>query len=374
MWNNIRKNVTAKKMSFVIILSVIGIVTFIIMVILIWLYVGLKQKHDLNSQCQDAPSSTEILIAKNSAVILLNTTEYYLADLQTCYEPNVAIETKYLVNVSLIPCQDLQYSNYLPKNRISLGYTNVKNPLPVAFDETCCQIPNYLVNGHINVTVNISTSELNILTLEYIYFCLYTDYNQFQNVRSKSTKSYWKNYSGKQCNRQQLTGGDNVIILKNEFNITGPEYVFVSFGSTLDPLDTFQFNISASGQTVLYPRQSSFIKDSCNFSDGQDSCQIALNLAHTLEPQCIVGFRQNDRSGVPFGSLTVKLSPIKPLSYKAIKIIMCFMIISVVLELIIVLMLVLFVYCMICKSDTLHIEGPNDCMPEEDVLRSMEDH
>ena len=147
-------------------IAITGIVIVLTMLMWIGIYVPLK-KHS-SSHCVRAPSSIETLIAQNSTVILLNTTEYHVSDLQTCFEPNIVIETEYLVNVSLIPCQNLQYSEYLQVNRTSLEYTNVKNPLPVAFNETCSRIPNYLVNGHINVDVNVSVSKLNTLTSEYI--------------------------------------------------------------------------------------------------------------------------------------------------------------------------------------------------------------
>ena len=154
-------------------------------------------------------------------------------------------------------------------------------------------------------------SKLNPLTPEYIYFCLYTNYDQFQNIRLKSTENYWKNYRGTQCIAQQLGSDGNPSILKNMFDITRSEYVFVDFGSTVDPLNSFQFNVSVFGQTLLYPRQLSFVKESCNLSDGQDSYQFALNLACTSEAMCIVGYRRHDRSGTPFGKLIVKLTPVK---------------------------------------------------------------
>ena len=190
----------------------------------------------------------------------------------------------------------------------------MKNPLPVDFNENYCRIPNYLVNGHININVNVSVSKLNTLTPEYIYFCLYTDYDQFQKIRLKSTEKFWKNYSGRQRIAQQLGSDGNPSILKNMFNITRSEYVFVDFGTTVDSFNIFQFNVSVFGQILLYPRQSSFVKESCNLSDGQDSRQLSLNLlAHTSEAMCIVGYRQRDRSrsGIPFGKLTIKLTPIK---------------------------------------------------------------
>ena len=279
---------------------------------LMWIGIYVPLKKHSSSHCVHAPSSIETLITQNSTVILLNTTEYHASDLQTCFEPNIVIETEYLVNVSLIPCQNLQYSEYLQVNRTSLEYINVKNPLPVAFNENCSRIPNYLVNGHINVDVNVSASKLNTLTPEYIYFCLYTDYDQFQKIRLKSTEKFWKNYSERQCIAQQLGSDGNPSILKNMFNITRSEYVFVDFGSTVDPLNSFQFNISVFGQILLYPRQSSFVKESCNLSDDQDSYQLSLNLlAHTSEAMCIVAYRRHDRSGIPFGKLTIKLTPIK---------------------------------------------------------------
>jgi hypothetical protein len=156
------------------------------------------------------------------------------------------------------------------------------------------------------------------------------------------------------------------------FNITQPDYVFVDFGSTVDPLISFQFNISVSGQTLSYPRQSSFLNESCNLSDGQDSCKIALNLlAHTSEAMCIVGYRRRDRSGVPFGELTVKLTPIKP--YKAIKIIFWIMISFVVLGSLILLVLC-FVQVSIChkvfKSDSVASQGPSSVQPVEEHAQS----
>ena len=363
--------VKMKKCAWSIIILLLSIIVIIIiMSIWIGIYVPLKQKYDLNSHCLHAPSSIEILIAQNSTVILLNTTEYYASDLQTCYEPNITIETEYLVNVSLIPCQNLQYSEHIQVNRTSLEYTNVKNPLPVAFDESCCHSPNYLVNGHINVGVkiNVSVSKLNPRTPEYIYFCLYTAFDQFQSIRSKSTESYWKTYSGTQCNARQLGGDDEIMILKSMFNITRSEYIFVDFGSTVDPLNSFQFNISVSGQTLLYPRQSSFVKQSCNLSDGQDTCQLSLNLLarpHASEAMCIVGYRRRDRSGIPFGKLTIKLIPIKP---KDIKVIFGLMIAFVVLGLIVLSILclvILFICCKISKLDRVAGPGPN-CVQASD--------
>ncbi|MCG8620656.1 MAG: hypothetical protein MJE68_01475, partial [Proteobacteria bacterium] len=258
-------------------------------------------------------------------------------------------------------------------NRTSLEYTNVKNPLPVAFDESCCHSPNYLVNGHINVGVkiNVSVSKLNPLTPEYIYFCLYTDYDQFQNIRSKSTESYWKTYSGTQCNARQLGGDDDIMILKSMFNITRSEYIFVDFGSTVDPLNSFQFNINVSGQVLLYPRQSSFVKESCNLSDGQDSCQLSLNLlAHASEAMCIVGYRRRDGSGIPFGKLTIKLTPIKPKDINLkLKVIFGFMIAFVVLGPIVFLVLCLVIILYICykifKLDRVAGPGPK-CVQASD--------
>ena len=97
--------------------------------------------------------------------------------------------------------------------------------------------------------------------------------------------------------------------MKGIFNITRSEYVFVDFGSTVDSLNIFQFNVSIFGQILLYPRQASSVKESCNLSDGQDSYQLALN--HTSEAMCIVAYRRCDKSGICFGKLTIKLTPIK---------------------------------------------------------------
>lgn len=317
-----------------------------------------------NSQCLHVPSSTEVLIAQNSTVILLNTTEYYMSGRQNCYEPNIVIKTEYLVNVSVVPCENLQYSDCIPISRTSLEYTNAKNPLPVVFDEN--HSPNYLVNGHINVTVNISTSKFNPLTPEYIYFCLYTDYDQFESVRSKSSKSYWKKYRGKQCSRQQLDSNGDATILKNTFKITRLEYVFIDFGSTVDPLDSFQFNVNGFGQMLLYPTRSSFIKESCDLSDGQDSCKLALNLAHNSEAMCIIGYRQRDRSGVPFGELTVTLSTKIDNKFR-----ICIMIVCAVLTSIGILFLLALCVVQICncrkvfKSDSVVSEGPSSVQASE---------
>lgn len=302
---------------------------FIIILISIALYVELKKKYGLNSQCLNAPSSTEILIAKNSTVILLNTTSHYTCDLQTCYEPNITITAYFPMDVYLLPCQSLLYSNYTCV-RPSIQYPDQPNPLPSGFDEN---YQNYLVNGHVNMTVNISTYELNSpLTPEYFFFCMYTDYNQFQNFKSKSTKRYWKNYSGKHCNQQRLSGDDNAIILKDMFNITQPEYVFIGFGSTIDPLNTFQFTINISGQTLSDPGHSSStdsINESCNLNDQQQSCQLVLNLECNSEAMCIVGSRPVDHvSTEPFKRLTVKWT-LKP--YKEITIITRWVMIGVIL-------------------------------------------
>ena len=272
-------------------------------------------KHGHDSHCRDilpvhVPTLYETLIAKNSTTILLNTTDA-LDQLLSCHEPTLEIVATFPMSIYLVVCENLQYTNYLLADHTSIMFLNASNPLPTAFDE---RYPNYLVNGNINVTINVSVSKPNSLTPEYIYFCSYTDYNQFQNFISKSTKSYWKNYGGRQCNEKQFSK-DNAFILKRMFSITQPDYVFVGFGSTVDLLDSFQFTISVSGQMISDPGQPSldnFIEQSCNLGDRQHSCK--LNLArNSSESMCIVGSRPVDLvSPEPFGSLVIKWSTIKP--------------------------------------------------------------
>ena len=72
-------------------IAITGIVIVLTMLMWIGIYVPLK-KHS-SSHCVHAPSSIETLIAQNSTVILLNTTEYHASNLQTCFEPNIVIET-----------------------------------------------------------------------------------------------------------------------------------------------------------------------------------------------------------------------------------------------------------------------------------------
>ena len=343
-------------MSCGILSAIVGIF-IILMLISIGVYIRVKQKYDLYSQCMNAPSSTEIPIAKNSTVILLNTTSHYTCDLQTSYEPNIiTITANFPMDVYLLPCQSVQYSNYTYV-RTSFEYPDQPNPLPSGFDEN---YQNYLVNdGHVNMTVNVSTNELSPQTPEYFYFCMYTDYKQFQNFKSKSTKHYWKTYSGKQCNGQRLSGGDNAIVLKDMFNITQPEYVFIGFGSTVDPLDTFQFTVNISGQTLPDPRQSSSkdsIKESCNLGDQQHSCQLALDLEKNSEAMCIIGSRPVDLvSTEPFKSLTVKWTP-NP--YKVIKTITQWVMTGVIVLGLIIISLLCLVQGYICYKKCCITRGP----------------
>ena len=303
-----KSKLSAMKTSGIIIGFIIGAILLLTSIGL-GVYVGLNAH---NSQCASASASSSIekLIAKNSTVILLNTTDDYAAGQQACYEPNITITAKFPMNIYLLPCQSVRYFNYTYV-RNSLEYPNQSNPLPSGFDEN---YHNYLVKGHISVTVNVSLTEINpAMPAEYIYFCLYMDYTQFQNFISKSTTSYWKNYDGNQCNRQQLGDDENAMILKDTLNFTQPEYVFVGFGSTVDILGTFKFTVNVSGQKLLDPGQTpseDSITESCILGDQQHTCQLALNLENISEALCIIGSRPVDHiSQEPFKRLTVKWAP-----------------------------------------------------------------
>ena len=288
------------------------------------------------SNCHKIPSSNEIPIGKVSTVILLNTTN--AVDQLTCYESTIKVMANFLVSVHLLPCQNLRYSNYTLVNHTSIEYNNTQRPFIPAFDDG---YPNYLVDGQINMTVNVSTIKALPSIQEYIYFCLYSDYDQFQKV-SRSPKSYWKNYSGMQCKRQQLSNDSHALILKDMFTIKQPDYVFVGIGSTVVPLSRFQFTINVSGHIISesnsgHSSLDNSTEDSCKLGDQQQSCELALNLTEAL---CIVASRAE--YSVPddaFISLTVEWPFIKP--YKAVKITLIVMIASFVLGLILCLLAVI---------------------------------
>ena len=145
------------------------------------------------------------------------------------------------------------------------------------------------------MTVNVSTIEANLSTQEYVYFCMYTDYNQFHKMFiSRSTKRYWMDYSGSQCHRKQLSRDQNSF-LKDTFSISQPNYVFIGIGSTIEPLSRFQYTISVSGQIISDPGHSlsdDFTEEFCRLGDQHHSCELALNLAlNDSEALCIVGSR-----------------------------------------------------------------------------------
>ena len=271
--------------------------------------VGLKHCHD--SHCRNIPSSYDMLIAKNSTVILLNSTN--VRNQLSCYKPMIEIMADFPMSVYLLLCKNLNYVSYFLDNYSSIQFWNASNPLPTAFDE---RFPNYLVEGNISLTVNISTMEDDSSVPEYIYFCKYTDYNQFQrNFISKSTKRYWMSYNGAQCHQQQLGHGRNSI-LEDTFHISQPDYVFVGIGSTSEPLHRFQFTISVSEQIISDPGQSlpdNSIKDFCRLGDQHHSCELVLNQIQDSEALCIVGSRPLDFvSTEAFGRLTVRWISLKP--------------------------------------------------------------
>lgn len=153
--------------------AIYSAIVFTIMVLSIVPYlvlVGLKHGHD--SQCHNIPSSYEMLILKNSTMILLNTTNAH--NQLSCYEPIIEIRANFPMSVYLLLCKNLHYINYFLDNYSSIEFFNASNPLPTAFDE---HYPNYLVGGNIHLLVNISTMEANSSIQEYIYFCKYIDYN-----------------------------------------------------------------------------------------------------------------------------------------------------------------------------------------------------
>ena len=296
------------------------------------------------------PSKKDIPMAKNSTAILQNVSLTDNLD-SKCFEQIVNITTTFPVDVYLIPCKNLSYSNVLLVNQMSIEYLEVHNPLPVVIDE---RYQNYLTNANINVTVNVSISSINRMEPEFIFFCLFTEYGQLQTFKSQSSKSYWKNYSGTECTKKPI-GHKNHTILTNVFTHSSPDYVFIGIGSTYDPLDTFQFSFSITGETIANPKGHTLfeVEECSKLSDINPSCNFHLNVTNESEPLCVVGSRPVDQvSKQPFSNLTVEWPRIK--STNAIFIaalISC-----------IFLIILFFVACLVIPSCCLY-KKIKDCMP-----------
>ena len=316
--------------------AIIGSVLIVIVLVLVVIVVILSVLLKLSKCPNMSPLIKDFPLAKNSTVILLNITEN--VDLK-CFEPIVEIMGEYPVDIYQIPCKDIPYFNISLQNVVSPEYTEAHNPLPVVFDE---HYQNYLTNANINVTVNISASNVNPLKQEFIiYFCLFTDYSQFRNFTCLSSNSYWKSYNGLECTSERV-GYTNHTILTNVFTHSSPDYVFIGIGSTIVPLDTFQFNFSVTGETISNPKRNALFKiEECSkLSDINNLCNFRLNITQESEAMCIVGSRPIDQVfETSFSNLVVKWPRSKPTNAYRLFCIALFIIIFV---------LVLFVVSFLC--------------------------
>ena len=136
-------------------LIMFAVILFIVMVLFSVPYIVTSTlKHQRNSHCHDIPVPTRRLIAKNSTIVLLNTTNV-LDQLLSCQESMLEVVANFPMSIYLIVCKTLKHTRYYLKDHTSIKYFNASNPLPAAFDE---RYPNYLLNGNINVTVDVSVS------------------------------------------------------------------------------------------------------------------------------------------------------------------------------------------------------------------------
>ena len=260
--------------------------------------------------CQGpTPMNFDVPMTSNSSRILLNVSTDAID--RRCFEPFVEVITEFPVGIYQTPCKSLSYSNVVV-NRVSRAIDYVTNPLPPVFDES---YQNYLINTSINVTVNFSTEKsINPSAKERFYFCLFTNYDQFQNFKVVSTKGFWKTYVGAQCTSKSISLGNDTA-LTMDFVHPQPDYIFIGVGSTIDPLKRFQFNFNVTGKTISDPKLYglSEVEECADLSDQNPLCNFFLNLTDDHLDQCIVASRPVDRvSRESFKNLKVKWLRPKP--------------------------------------------------------------
>ena len=296
---------------------------------------------------------TSTAMAKNSSTILINTTD--VAPILKCYQPEVNVSTSFPVNLYQTNCNNLSHSNLVIVDHKSRQYTDARNPLPAVFDEG---YPNYLTDANISVTVNVSS--VMVSEGERLFICLYNDYSQFQTVMIQSSSTYWRGYKGTQCRPHDIIDGHETIT--EEFYISSPGYVFIGVGSTVDPLDTFQFNLNIDGQTISNPRPQSQISECIGLDDLHPSCRFKLNITDDKYGLCIISSRPVDYvSKEPFDYLEVKWLSAKHPTIKEIIIALSFMGVSLFAG--IVLFVLVILVPLIMYRRTVHRNRPINTTP-----------
>ena len=282
-------------MAIILILILVATVTSIT--------IGVAHTHNsANNLCHELPSSYDESIAKNSTIFLLNTTK--VASYLKCFGSSIRVTTSIPITLYQAPCNYLKYHN-ISFNSQSLEYFNATNPLPVVFDQ---RYQNYLMNANIRISINVTASNVDRVAKNLIYICHYTNYNVIQSFDKFSSRSYWVNYNETECSPNPLRyTNDDIVIVTELLNQSSPGYVFIVIGSTVDPLNRFQFSINVTGQTISNAGLAPFAIEGCSKLGHQTSfCEFELN---STDVPCIIASRPVDHvSREAFSNLTIKWS------------------------------------------------------------------